>query len=118
MTTDWKPAKLSIAILRPNARINPHLLAATLRSPENKERLKNYVIDAVIPRIVLKDFKRFQFVLPSPKVQAEWAKWTEPLALLCWELVDQIQNLRRTRDLLLPRLLSGQVELKTNPTQS
>jgi len=26
----------------------------------------------------------------------------------------KIQNLRRTRDLLLPRLLSGQVELKTN----
>jgi type I restriction enzyme S subunit len=25
----------------------------------------------------------------------------------------EIQNLRRTRDLLLPRLLSGQVELKT-----
>ena len=25
----------------------------------------------------------------------------------------QIQNFRRTRDLLLPRLLSGQVELKT-----
>jgi hypothetical protein len=25
----------------------------------------------------------------------------------------QIQNLRRTRDLLLPRLLSEQVELKT-----
>ena len=27
--------------------------------------------------------------------------------------MNQIQNLRRTRDLLLPRLLSGQVELKT-----
>lgn len=26
----------------------------------------------------------------------------------------QIQNLRRTRDLLLPRLMSGQVELKAN----
>ena len=26
----------------------------------------------------------------------------------------QIQNLRRMRDRLLPRLLSGQVELKTN----
>ena len=26
----------------------------------------------------------------------------------------QRQNLRRTRDLLLPRLLSGQVELKVN----
>jgi type I restriction enzyme S subunit len=31
----------SIAMLRPNARINPHLLAAILKSPENKERLKN-----------------------------------------------------------------------------
>ena len=28
-------------------------------------------------------------------------------------LPHQLQNLRRTRDLLLPRLLSGQVELKT-----
>jgi hypothetical protein len=28
---------------------------------------------------------------------------------------DYIQNLRWTRDLLLPRLLSGQVELKTEP---
>jgi hypothetical protein len=26
----------------------------------------------------------------------------------------QIQNLRRTRDLLLPRLLSGQVQIATN----
>ena len=26
----------------------------------------------------------------------------------------EIQNLRRTRDLLLPRLLSGQVNLTTN----
>jgi len=29
-------------------------------------------------------------------------------------LIFQIQNLRRTRDLVLPRLLSGQVELKTD----
>jgi hypothetical protein len=29
-------------------------------------------------------------------------------------IIFQIQNHRRTRDLLLPRLLSGQVELKMN----
>jgi type I restriction enzyme S subunit len=28
-------------------------------------------------------------------------------------LVFQIQNLRRTRDLLLPRLLSGQIDVET-----
>jgi type I restriction enzyme S subunit len=97
----------SIAILRPNARINPHLLAAILRWPENKERLKNYVTGAAIPRIVLRDFKRFEFVLPSKVVQAKWASIVEPLAELCWTFLDRIDNLRRTRDLLLPRLLSG-----------
>ena len=102
----------SIAILRPNSRINPHLLAAILKSPENKGRLKNYVTGAAIPRIVLKDFKRFQFVLPSKAVQLQWAKSAEPMTELCWQLVDQVQNLRRTRDLLLPRLLSGQVNIK------
>lgn len=99
----------SIAILRPNARINPHLLAAILAYPENKNRLKNYVTGAAIPRIILKDFKRFRFVLPDSQLQAEWAKRAEPITELCWILVDQIQNLRRTRDLLLPRLLSGQI---------
>jgi type I restriction enzyme S subunit len=36
-----------------------------------------------------------------------------PSIRLIYKLYFQIQNLRETRDLLLPRLLSGQVELKT-----
>jgi type I restriction enzyme S subunit len=103
----------SVAMLRPNKRINPHLLAAILKDPDNKDRLKNYVTGAAIPRVILKDFKRFQFVLPSATAQAAWAKHAEPITDMIWRLIDQIQNLRRTRDLLLPRLLSGQVELST-----
>ena len=101
----------SVAILRPNKRINPHLLTAILSAPENKDRLKNYVTGAAIPRIILSDFKQFQIVLPSQEVQGAWAKIGEPITQLCWRLIDQITNLRRTRDLLLPRLLSGQVHL-------
>ena len=104
----------SVAMLRPNARINPHLLAAILKEPENKGRLKNYVTGAAIPRVILKDFKRFELLLPSKEVQTAWAKIAEPMTEQIWRLIDQIQNLHRTRDLLLPRLLSGQVELKTN----
>lgn len=101
----------SVAMLRPNKRINPHLLAAILKDPDNKDRLKNYVTGAAIPRVILKDFKRFQFILPSPTVQAAWAKHAEPITEMIWRLIDQIQNLRRTRDLLLPRLLSGHVKI-------
>ena len=101
----------SIAILRPNERINPHLLSAIMAAPENKDRLKNYVTGAAIPRIILSDFKQFAIALPSEDVQAAWAKIGEPITQLCWRLVEQIKTLRRTRDLLLPRLLSGQVAL-------
>jgi hypothetical protein len=31
---------------------------------------------------------------------------------VCQQLRSQTQNLRRTRDLLLPRLLSGQIEVE------
>jgi len=104
----------SIAMLRPSARINPHLLAAILKEPENKGRLKNYVTGAAIPRVILKDFKRFELLLPSGEVQAAWAKIAEPMTEQIWRLIDKIQNLRRTRDLLLPRLLSGQLSLRGN----
>jgi type I restriction enzyme S subunit len=104
----------SVAMLRPNARINPHLFAAILKDPVNKGRLKNYVTGAAIPRVILKDFKRFEFLLPSQEVQTAWAKFAEPMTEQIWLLIDKIQNLRRTRDLLLPRLLSGQVSLAEN----
>ena len=96
----------SIAMLTPNARINSHLFAAVLNSTENKERLKNFVTGAAIPRIILKDFKQFQFVLPSRELQVAWAKVGEFSTKLCWDLIAKNKNLRRTRDLLLPKLLS------------
>ncbi len=102
----------SIAILRPNERINPHLLTAILSDPKNKDRLKNYVTGAAIPRIILSDFKQFKIVLPSEEVQGAWVRIAEPISQLCWTFIDQITNLRRTRDLLLPRLLSGQVNIE------
>ncbi|QPD03080.1 MAG: Restriction endonuclease S subunit (modular protein) [Candidatus Nitrospira kreftii] len=105
----------SIAILRPNKRINPHLLTAILSDPDNKGRLKNYVTGAAIPRIILSDFKLFKIVLPSQEVQDAWAKIAEPITQLCWTLIDQITNLRRTRDLLLPRLLPGELSVKGIP---
>jgi type I restriction enzyme, S subunit len=101
----------SIAILRPSQRINPHLLCAILTSDENRERLKRYVTGAAIPRIILKDFKRFQILLPTKAIQLELANVSEKIAEFCWNLVDQIHNLRRTRDLLLPQLLSGTIYL-------
>lgn len=50
--------------------------------------------------------------LPPRKLQDDFARLTFPMAEAHEALTAQIENLRRTRDLLLPRLLSGQVELE------
>jgi type I restriction enzyme S subunit len=102
----------SVAILRANDLIDPHLLAAILKDPAVKARLGSFVSGAAIPRIVLKDFKRFDVLLPPRDIQKSWAILAWPLTEQIWCLIDQIQNLRRTRDLLLPRLLSGQIDVE------
>jgi type I restriction enzyme S subunit len=101
----------SIAILRPNKQINPHVLAMTLREPNMKTRMTGFVSGAALPRIILQAFRQFQIVLPHIALQERWAASAEPGIQLCWRLLSANANLRRTRDLLLPRLISGQVDV-------
>jgi type I restriction enzyme S subunit len=53
----------------------------------------------------------FEFALPSKQLVAEFEKRAASFREMLTTLLQQIQNLRRTRDLLLPRLLSAQVRL-------
>lgn len=54
--------------------------------------------------------------LPPRKLQDDFARLTFPMAEAHEALTAKIENLRRTRDLLLPRLLSGQVALSRKET--
>lgn len=67
-----------------------------------------------IPRIILKDFRKFLVVVPPSDIQAAWTHHADSIVATCQAFISKNQNLRRTRDLLLPRLLSGQVVLNSN----
>lgn len=99
----------SIAILRPNTRIRPNYLNFVLREPNTKARMRGYVSGVALPRIILKDFREFQIVVAPMQVQTRWSKRVDPMLESCRKLIRGNENLRRTRDLLLPRLLSGQL---------
>jgi type I restriction enzyme S subunit len=101
----------SIAILRPNKKINPHVLAMTLRDPNMKTRMTGFVSGAALPRIILQAFRRFQIVLPHIALQERWAAAAEPMIQLCWRLLNANANLRHSRNLLLPKLISGEVDV-------
>lgn len=61
----------SIAIIRPNTEIvNPAYLGYYLKNDKSQKDIKeNYRTGSVIPRVILKDFKRFPLTIPSLKVQ-------------------------------------------------
>ncbi len=105
----------SIAILRPNGRMLPNQLAMYLRLPDVASRMKGYVSGVAIPRIVLRDFRQFLLLLPPADVQRAWATHCDPMLRLCRNLVRKNENLRTTRDLLLPKLISGELDVSAMP---
>ena len=102
----------SIAILRPNGKYNPLLLSIYLKMNSTREALENIVTGAVIPRIVLKDFRKFKLTLPPMKLQMKALKTLEPIYIKCWGNVNQIRTLEQQRDTLLPKLISGEMRVE------
>jgi type I restriction enzyme, S subunit len=65
---------------------------------------------AKMPRANWDVLKKYEVVIPNGTVAERFSELFAATIAQEQILVFQIQNLRRTRDLLLPRLLSGQVE--------
>jgi type I restriction enzyme S subunit len=63
-----------------------------------------------VPHINLAMLREFQILLPPRDLQERFGEFALRTETTIEQLTRQITNLRRTRDLLLPRLLSGSVE--------
>jgi type I restriction enzyme S subunit len=55
---------------------------------------------------------QMEFICPPKELREQFANFAEPLLKSIVGHYKKTQNLRRTRDLLLPRLLSGQIEVE------
>ena len=83
-----------------------------LMTLQQVDYLKTNTGGATFDTIVVDTFRRMQVVKPALDLVARFAKKTDAIFEQVNTLQCQIQNLSRTRDLLLPRLLSGQVALE------
>ena len=102
----------SIALLRPDtSQILPNYLALLLLQPTMKARMLGYVSGVAIPRIVLKDFRRFHIVVAPIRTQKAFNDLVEPIMMLCQTLTAKNVALSHTRDLLMPKLISGEVDV-------
>ncbi len=103
----------SIAIFRPNTSIiMPEILLYLLKQPSvRKDVGDNYVSGSALPRIVLKDFKKYAFMLPPMEEQSKIGSALHAIRLQTKANIDEMQRLSSLRDLLLPRLMSGELDV-------
>ena len=103
----------SIAIFRPDTNIiMPEILLYLLKQPSvRKDVGDNYVSGSALPRIVLKDFKKYRFMLPPMDEQAKIGSVLHSIRMQTKANVDEIQRLSSLRDTLLPRLMSGKLDV-------
>ena len=109
----WKIiTAVDVAILRPNlAIIDKYYLINFINSQFNLERSQNHSSGTTRPRMTKRDFAAFTLLVPEIQLQERFNKVIDPIYYEMNVLGIKNQNLRRTRDLLLPKLMSGEVEV-------
>ena len=104
----------SIAIFRCNEEIiYPDILLQLLRSPNvRKDVGDNYVSGSALPRIVLKDFKKYRFIVAPIEVQNRLYETLRSInrRINCNE--QESRRLAELRDTLLPKLMSGELKVE------
>ena len=95
----------------PNTRVPLYFLFHWLT--ENVPTFQRMASGATFKEISRGTFQKIEFLVPPDVVVGSFELFAEPIAEQVLALQRQIQNLRATRDALLPRLLSGQIDVDT-----
>jgi type I restriction enzyme S subunit len=104
----------SVLVLRPKKASFRSLVALIASDTDTIRWADTHSTGTKMPVINWGVFQTMPAPLPSESTAQEFENVARPMLEQIGILANQIQNLRRTRDLLLPRLLSGQVNLPTN----
>ena len=73
---------------------------------------KNFInSDAAVPGLSRHQAYSLETIIPATSILMRFCRMSDAFEQQASTLRRQVQNLRRTRDLLLPRLLSGQLEI-------
>jgi len=78
---------------------------------ESISRLQKAANGGVFNAIVVDTFKNIPFLLPKPELTLAFDDKVRPLFEQVLTLIQQNRILAQTRDLLLPKLMSGQIDV-------
>ncbi len=95
--------------LSPNGNFGHFFLLLATR--DTVKELQTRTHGAVFSTIIIDTFKQLKIVVPKTEVAHKFEKKVEPLFDMILNLQQKIANLRTQRDLLLPKLISGELDV-------
>lgn len=73
--------------------------------------LTNHATGSAYPAVKAEDFEKAELLVPPKQLLARYSQATEPMLSLTHALRRQNVNLRAQRDMLLPKLISGEIDI-------
>jgi len=102
-----------VFLLRANGvTLKQNALYLWLQEPDTVQMIRSKNANAAQPGINQQTLRGLELIVPDEKTAAQFDRLVEPQLAQIINLAKKIHNLRRTRDLLLPRILSGQIEVE------
>lgn len=101
-----------VFILRTNPKCSPYYLYFTLDTIENTERIKQLNTNAAQPGINQEQVKGLTIILPLKKYIEKFDNVVKPIVSQIFKLCIKNQTFKQTRELLLPRLISGEIDVE------
>lgn len=101
-----------VFILRMNERCTQNYLYFWLDQPEMTQKIKNLNANAAQPGINQTGVKGLPILLPAKFLIDAFENIAEPLLAELFNLAKKNNLLRKTRDILLPKLISGEIDVE------
>jgi type I restriction enzyme, S subunit len=103
---------MDLVKILPERNIPSDYLYAVLRFSDFPDEVKQHANGANVLHLTPARIEEFVFALPPEELRNKYGMFYSAAHQMCDNLNNKINNLRRTRDLLLPKLISGEVNIQ------
>ena len=103
---------MDLVRIEPKPELPKTFLYSFLRYSSFADEVKQHANGANVLHLSPDRITDFRFAAPTTDLMSRFAGFVSPVLEEIDTLANKIDNLRRTRDLLLPRLLSGQIKVE------
>ena len=112
----WKMiTAVDVAIVRSApGRVLPSFLIQAWNEESNLKRIAAQASGTTRLRITRRELAALEFIIPPVELQTRFDQLVTPIRSLVRTMSKTIDVLRQTRDLLLPRLLAGKIEMEVD----